>query len=591
MAEKKVWHRFELKRRSKGLKKRARKAEGATIRHARRFVVNRWENIREVRAHIILWLTGIAMLIALVGMQMLWFQRAYLATEPISGGTYAEAVIGPINTLNPLYATTPAEIAAGQLLFSSLYSYDSSGHLKGDIAVSMKTDDAKTYTVVLRDDARWHNGKQVTAEDVIFTVELMKNTAARSVMNASWRGVEAKQIDKHTVEFTLPATYVAFPQALTFAILPKHLLCDVQPSSLRESSFSKSPIGSGPFSLRLLQVVNAASGRKVVHLAATEQHYEGRPRLDRLQLHVYDSGEAIGQALRTGEVNAASDVPIDIASSVNSQRYDQVAKNINSGVYVIFNAANPVLGDDSVRKALQIGTNTQEIRNQFEVKPQRLDLPFVSDQVIGADALRAPKYDLDAADKLLTESGWIMQNGSRIKNDVKLQLRLVTRKSPEYQKVLAVLIKQWKILGIDVQQQVVDVNDTAQNFAQDILQRRNYDVLLDELVIGGDPDVFAYWHSLGILNFANYSNQTSDDALASARTQLNPELRAVKYIAFANRWLADAPAIGLYQSNTIYFHSKASRSLEPGEKLVSNNEHYANVRYWTAEQGSVYKTP
>lgn len=591
MAEKRVWHRFELKRRSRGLKKHARKAEGATIRHARRFVVNRWENIREVRAHIILWLTGLAVLIALVGLQMLWFQRAYVTTAPTNGGTYAEAVVGPINTLNPLYATTPAEVSASKLLFSSLYSYDETGHLKGDIASSMKSSDTKTYTVTLRKDAKWHNGQPLTAEDVVFTVDLMKNTAVRSVMNASWRGVTTKQIDKYTVEFSLPAAYAAFPQALTFAVLPKHLLKDVQPASLRESSFSKSPVGSGPFTLRLLQTVNIASGRKVVHLAATEQHYDGRPRLERFQLHVYGDGEAVGQALKTGEVNAASDVPLDMAASISKDRYDLVDKDINSGVYVIFNAVNPALKDPVVRRALQLGTNTQEIRDQFAIKPRKLDLPFIGSQVPGSETLEAAQYSIDEANKALTDGGWEMKDGVRMKGEQRLELRVVTRKSGEYEKVLALLVKQWGRLGVDVQQQVIDANDAAQNFTQDILQRRNYDVLLDQLVIGGDPDVFAYWHSLGILNFANYSNQTSDDALASARTQPNQELRAVKYLAFAKQWLQDAPAIGLYQSNMMYVRNKASRSIEPTENIVSANEHYANVRFWTAEQGTVYKTP
>ena len=124
-----------------------------------------------------------------------------------------------------------------------------------------------------------------------------------------------------------------------------------------------------------------------------------------------------------------------------------------------------------------------------------------------------------------------------------------------------------------------------------MLQQRNYDVLLDELAIGGDPDVFAYWDSKGLLNFSNYSNQVADDALASARTRSDPALRSVKYLAFAKQWLADAPAIGLYQPNYIYVHSKSTNAVQPDETIVSGAEHFANVRNWTAKQGYLYKTP
>ena len=585
------WNRFELKRRSRGLKKHARRAEGATVRHARRFVVNRWENIREVRLRIILWLSGVGLLIAVVGLQMTWFQKSYVTSAPVTGGTYAEAVKGPINTLDPLYATTPAEIAASRLLFSSLYSLDTTGHLKGDAATAMTNDGNKVFTVTVRPDVRWHDGQPLTAADVVFTVNLMKNPAARAVMSASWRGIEVEATDNNTVRFTLPAAYAAFPHALTFSILPQHLLKNVEPSSLRESAFSTAPIGSGPFTLRLLQTVNATTGRKVVHVAANKDYYAGKPRLDRLQLHAYNDDDSIARALRTGEVSAASDIASGMVGTIDKDRYDLIVKPTNSGVYALFNAGQPLLADAAVRRALQVGTDTFAIRQQLYGQPEAMDLPYAKRQVPGSELLAAPAYDKAAAAKLLTDSGWVLANGVRMKDDQKLQLRVVTRKNSDFEKVLEVLSGQWRELGVDVLTQVVDTTDSTQSFTQQVLQQRGYDILLDELTIGADPDVFAYWHSRGILNFSSYSNQLSDDALASARTTTDPTLRAVKYVAFARQWLADVPAIGLYQSDYIYAQIKTATSLQPDEIIVDPNEHYAGVRYWTAEKGNVYKTP
>lgn len=589
--DKTFWNRLELKRRSRKLKRHARKAEGATVRHARRFVINRWDNIREVRLHIIMWLGGVGLLIAVVGLQMLWFQQSYVTQAAVSGGTYAEALRGPVQTLDPLYATTPAEIAASRLLFSSLYQLDTSGHVKSDVAQKMTNESDKIFTVDLRRDIKWHDGQPLRADDVVFTVNLMKNPAVRSVMSASWRGINVETVGDYTVKFSLPASYAAFPQALTFAILPEHLLKSVEPSSIRESGFSDAPIGSGPFTLRLLQTINAPSGRKVIHLAANESYYQGAPRLDRFQLHVYGDDDSIGRALRTGEVSAASDIPGTVASMVDTSRYDIIEKPINNGVYAIFNATQPLLKDTAVRRALQVGTNTSEIRKELYGHLQPMDLPFAKRQVPGSEAIDAPAYDKAAAEKILTDAGWIMQGKVRAKGSEKLQLRIVTRKNNDYEKTLSALVGQWRVLGIDVQTQVVDTADSGQSFTQQVLQQRGYDVLIDELVIGADPDVFAYWHSRGLLNFSSYSNPVSDDALTSARSRSDPALRAVKYVAFAKQWLTDAPAIGLYQSDFIYVRNKAARSIQPDERIVDPNEHYASVRYWTADQGSVYKTP
>lgn len=583
--------RFELKKRSRTLRRQARKVEGVTTRHAQRFLVNRWDKIREIRLHIILWLSGVGVLIAVVGVQMTWFQQSYITKAAVGGGTYAEAVRGPIETLNPLFATTPAELSASHLLFSSLYTTDTTGHLRGDIASTMTNENDKVFTVKIRHDARWHDGQPLTAADVVYTVGLMKNPAVRSVMTASWQGVNALQIDDYTVQFTLPAAYAAFPQALTFSILPLHTLKVIDPSTIREAAYSDSPIGSGPFSLRLLQVISQANGRKIVHLDANNEYYSGRPLLDHLQLHVYNDDDSIARALRTGEVTGASNVSSDVAAGIDMKRYDTVVRPEDNGVYAIFNLTQSSLKDPNVRKALQMGTNTDLIRQQIYGHPQQLYLPFVPRQVAGSSAIPKPQTDKVAAAKLLDNAGWVMQNGVRTKGAEKLRLRIVTRKDTDYEAALQSIVTQWRDLGVQVDSQIFDTNDVNQSFTTDILQQRNYDVLLDELVIGGDPDVFAYWHSRGLLNFSNYSNQTSDDALTSARTKSDPALRAVKYLTFARQWLADAPAIALYQSNFVYVHSKTTQAVQPDETIIGADEHYANVRYWTADQGTVYKTP
>ena len=523
--------RIELKKRSKTLKKHAKRVEGATVRHAQRFLVNRWDKIREVRLHIIIWLGSVGVLIGLVGLQMLWFQRSYVTQAPVSGGTYAEAIKGSIDTLNPLYAIKPAELAASHLLFSSLYANDTTGHLKGDIASSMSNEGDKIFTVKLRQDIRWHDGERLNADDVMFTVGLMKAPSVRSVMMASWQGVAVRKIDNHTVQFILPAAYAAFPQALTFAVLPQHVLKDADQTSLRENKFTNTPVGSGPFKLRLVQNINTSQGRKVVHLDANRDYYAGSPRLEHLQLHTYADEESIARALRSGEVNAASNVSSHTAESIDSKRYEAIVRPVNNGVYAMLNLAQPVLKDANVRKALQLATDTTPIRKQLYGNPQPLYLPLVGSQVSGLSSIPAPKTSKSAAKQLLDSNGWVMKGSVREKNGQPLRLRMVARKNTDYEIALQSLAGQWRELGAEIDAQVVEGSD----FTQDVLHDRNYDVLVDELVIGGDPDVFAYWHSRGLLNFTGYGNQASDDALSSARTNSNSALRAVKNTAFAQQ--------------------------------------------------------
>ncbi len=565
------------------------------MRHARKFIVTRLDNIRNVRRHIISWLVLVGVMIVAVAVQFMWFQKSYQTTAAAEGGTYAEALLGPIDTLDPLYASSSAEIAASRLMFSSLYTYDRTGHLHGDLAENIQTDPTGTvYTVKLRPGVQWHDGATLSASDVAFTINLIKNPETRSSLRVNWQDVKVRALDDLTIQFQLPAVYAAFPNALTFSVLPEHLLKDVAPGAVRENTFSRSPVGSGPFSFRLLQTADAKQ-HKIVQMSAFDKYYGGKPLLNRFEVHAYDSQETIVKALRTGQVNAAADLAGTDNSQIDTHNYAIANQPVNSGVYALLNNYSPILKDKVVRQALQLATDTTALRKNLSAQVPALDLPFINGQIPGSDVPRPAPMDVKKAAALLDQAGWVMKDGVRMKGDQKLALTVTTTKNEQYEKALESLAGQWRKIGVTVNTNIVNTSDPSVNFVQNILQARNYDVLLYELFIGADPDVYAYWHSSQIgangYNFADYSNKSADDALASARSRLEPDLRNIKYKAFAKQWLDDAPAIGLYQSVSEYVYNKHIHSIDDSMKLVSAYDRYANVLEWSVNQKSVYKTP
>lgn len=581
---------------SRRFSRRVKKAEGATMRHAHKFLLTRLDSIRSVRRHVIGWLVLVGVMIIAVALQFMWFQRSYQTAAAADGGTYAEAVLGPIGTLNPLYASSSAELSASRLLFSSLYSYDTTGHLQSDLADSMKIDDSQTvYTVKIRPDARWHDGQRVTARDVAYTVDLIKDPQTRSPLSINWRSVSVRAIDDETVEFKLPVVYAAFPHALTFSVLPQHVLGSVAPALIRENTFSQAPIGSGPFTFRVMQSIDGTGQQKIASLAANPHYYKGTPRIAHFDLHAYSSQDEIVQALRTGEVSAAADMTLANVSQVDTANYAVTPEPIDNGVYAIFNTATATLKDKAVRQALQLGTDTSAIRHGLSIVPPTLDLPFINGQVQGADMPHAAKPDAAKAAAQLDAAGWKLDGNVRKKDGQPLTLSVVTTKNPQYEKSLSVLAGQWRQLGVTINTKVIDTSDPTANFVQDVIQQRNYDVLLYELAIGSDPDVYAYWHSSQIgangYNLANYSNTAADAALASARSRLEPDLRAAKYRAFARQWLDDTPAIGLYQAVAPYVSNHTVHATADGVHLVSAQDRYADILYWNVQTKTVYKTP
>ncbi|NLA42901.1 peptide ABC transporter substrate-binding protein [Candidatus Saccharibacteria bacterium] len=589
------WNRFQYLRIRKRISSTARGVEAVASRHARKFILERWKSAKSVRRNIGIWLVGVGLLITAVIVQFLVVRNVYTDIAKIDGGTYAEGIYSKLETLNPILASAQAEYSASRLIFSSLFRYDDTGSLSADLAKGYKvSDDGKTYTVTLRSDASWHDGNPVTVDDIMFTVGLLKKPASGSTLSGSWRDIQAVRIDNQKIAFNLPSAYAPFPHALTFSILPKHILKDVPLNGLREHRFSKEPIGSGPFIYRYTQQVKGSGTHTVLHLKKNNSYYGGAVKLDRFQVHAYEDRDELAAALRTQAVNAASGLSLNSLKTFDDNgRFESRSTPIQAGVYALFNTSS-VLKDKTLRKALQVGTDVDKLLSSLEWKPQRMDMPFTKNQ-INTD-IKKPAYNLSVAKKMLDESGWkVGVEGVRYKNKKPLRLRLMYLKDTDYEVVVEGLARQWRNLGFQVEANSVDAKDPSQNFVSSVLQPRNFDVLVHELTVGADPDGYAYWHSSQAsargLNFTNFKDEVSDDALSSARARQESSLRQAKYESFLRRWYSEAPAIGLYQSSAAYVTSSKVGAASKHARFVTESDRYYNVIDWTARSGVVYKTP
>lgn len=590
--EQKGWRRFKRLKIQKGaLKRRARKIETATVKHAHRFLTRRWTNVRDVSRHTTGWLVLVGLLIVLSTVQIGWFASAYTTEAPEEGGTYAEGVVGGLDTMNPLFASTPAEVSASKLLFSGLLRLDRDNQLQPDAAASWTISaDGKTYTVRLRDDIYWHDGKKLTVDDVIFTTKLIQNATVKAIQYGTLTGVKVEKISVNEIRFVLPSVYAPFAQALTFGILPEHLLKDVDPANLHENEFGRKPIGSGPFVFRQLQVIDPTRQRLVVHMEANNQYYRGDVRLNRFQLHTYETREALEKALVTSEINAALGLGADQISDVMQRdRLTAVTNKVLDGMYALFNNDQPLLKDAQIRQALVLGTDRQAIISAVKGRGGELNGPLPQ-QFVPDESVKQAVFNRQAAQEKLEAAGWKLSGSERQKDGTRLEISLVAPDTGDYRLIADELATQWRAIGVTVKVQLADTS----TIASDYLQPRAYDVLLYELAVGADPDVYAYWHSSQAnakgLNFANYRSGLSDDALSSARSRLDPALRAAKYKTFYEQWIKDTPAIALYQPYISYATSKNTTSLEKDVSLADTTARYGDVDDWAVSKTTVFTT-
>ncbi len=565
--------------------------ESVTLKHAHKFLIRRWTNVRDVGRHTMGWLVLVGLLIGLAFLQMIWFADSYTTLASANGGTYAEGVVGKLDTINPLFATTPAEISVTKLVFSSLLSYDEDNQLRADVAESWKvSEDGKTYAVKLKKDVYWQDGALLTAEDVIFTVKLIQNLSVKALQYGNLAGVKVEKVSDSEVKFTLPAGYAPFADSLTFGILPEHLLKDIRPSDLRENDFGRRPVGTGPFAFRQIQLIDPDKGRVVVHMEANQKYYGGVVNLNRFQLRTYEDDISLKKALLSSEVNAALGLGSDqIGELTKLGDFTADTGTMANGMFAIFNNDQPIFKDVQVRQALLLATDRDKVIEKIYGRGKVLNGPLPSYFVPGVTATQAD-FDIKQAASKLDAAGWRLNGLEREKDGQKLELIVVASDSGDYKLILDEISVQWKTLGISVKIQLAD-SDTI---ATDYLQSRSYDVLVYELGIGADPDVYPYWHSSQAnpkgLNFANYRSGLTDDVLSGARGKLDRSLRIVKYKTFYEQWLKDTPAIALYQPLLSYTTTKDSVSLEHGASVVDASTRYRAVIRWAVSQNTVMTT-
>ena len=571
----------KFKRKIKAQKKQLASIGESANKHLDRNFFRRWSNIKGAQRFIFGWLALVTLLFFGTFLQIKALDKHYLSAAPAKGGIYSEGVIGNFSNASPIFATSAADLSVSKLLFASLLTYDDQGKLVGDLAQSWESNpNSQVYTVTLKDNLKWHDGQPLTADDVVFTYQLIQNPDVKSPLNSGWRGVKVEKVDDKKVKFTLSSPYSPFANNLTTGILPKHLLDSKSPSSLRSDQFNnQNPVGSGPF--RWSSINQIDEDTKEVALTSNIDYHRGTPNLDGLVIVTYPDASSLNKALEGNDLTAAAGLSLKDSEITDFEAYPFVTNSANM-IFLKNSSAN--LADVKVRQALLRATNATKLSELVGYQAIPVREPILNDQVGYDSAYRQLSYDKAEAEKLLDSAGWVRVDGSqyRQKNSQDLSLKLVSENNTVYPELVAELQKQWAELGVKVDASFVSQNEITQTY----IPNHQYDVFLYSINIGPDPDVYAYWHSSQSeartprLNLAEFKSSTSDLALESGRSRQDSSLRAAKYKPFLNAWKNEAPAIGLYQPRFLYLTNQPVYGIENSRHISVPEDRFNNVHNW-----------
>ncbi|MBR2543039.1 hypothetical protein IKF03_00315 [Candidatus Saccharibacteria bacterium] len=574
---------FFKKRGQKLVKKFSRaslKASEESKEHIKENLIERLANFKDVRLLVLEWGLMALMLIMLSAAQAVWFGESYANSSYVQGGVYTEATIGEVKSLNPLFATTSSEKVLSRLMFATIATNDYSGHVGIGLAKSITPlENGRIWKVTLREGLKWSDGEDLTNADVLFTADLIKNPATSTVYNSNLQGVKVYESEEKEIVFELASAYADFMSALNFPIVPKHILENVEPKLLIENSFSKSPVVSGAFSFNALQS-GASADEKVFYLTANPYYYKGKTLLNSFAVHTYQTKDAVLGALNSGSVTATAELSEAESEKINTA-FIQRDSGINAGVFIFFNLDNEVVKNLDLRTAIRQGINLEGLRAEAP-GTSSLDYPLLASQIKLTSYPAIPAMDFEVAKAKIAE----LSGGGQI------GLRVATVNVGFLPKIARKLEEDLKNLGIDA---TVTVYEEGQDFITNVITKRDYDLLLYETPLGAEPDLLPYYHSsqasMAGLNLSNYKNYLVDDLLLGARDTMDEALRVKKYESFLNYWVAEVPAIGVYQSNLTYYYNREVRTYGNNVRLVTALDRFLDVNDWAVNKATRNKTP
>jgi peptide/nickel transport system substrate-binding protein len=493
-------------------------------------------------------------------------------------GTFSEGVIGHIKTLNPLLVDfNDIDRDLSMLIFSGLIRYDPlERNFFPDLAASwQRSADGLNYTLTLRTNAFWHDGKPVTVDDVIFTFrDVIQDPGFRNpILRNAFEGVAIEKISDSSATFTLPKANSYFLSNLTVGLLPKHLLDSTPIANLDKAPFGLHPIGSGPYRITSLSLDEDGDR---IDLAAFPQYYGGAPLIPRMRLFTVSDEKNLTK--ERGAFHALSKLSAEAASLVSlDDRFALTNYSLNQFTALFLNTDAPLLKEKRLRQILHQALNKNELLAPGEKRIDALDL---------ADHGSEPafQFTLETANKMLDALGLKKQPDGRRMNHKGEPLALTLLTSTKIPLKLTEKIKQmWGGLGI----QVNVLKPDAEEFSNLVSERR-YDVLLIRQSLGFNRDMYPILHSSqragaegspSGLNFAQFKSFQTDRLTEGMRREKDPKAKQKLLDQISKVLIEETPVIFLSTPVYSYALDKRVQAFPPSAVLDFHADRFRVVPY------------
>lgn len=455
-----------------------------------------------------------------------------------------------LDTLNPLKTnnTQVAEILS--LIYEPLITYQNNEELEKVLISEWAKLDSNTWILKVKDNILWHNGRKMTIDDVIFTLNILKENNLAYSSNVS-NIQEIIKLDEYSVKIILQEKDDYFIGKLNFPIVSEYVLKD----NFENEEKTNSPIGTGAYKY----VQTTSNG--VVELKFNELWWkETNAKLQKIYLYKYASyGEAI---------KAFKSVKVDMIVT-NMSKWQEKFGTIGLNAYsfenseyemIIPNCNNLALSDNSVRRAILQGINRESIINSVYLENATIsDIPIHNNS---KNSVNNSEYDLEKAKQILINAGWV-QNESGWQKEINgknttLKFTMLVNENSEEKIEVAEKIK------LDLQELGISLNikKVSNEKLKSLIEEDNFELALTTLDIKNEFFIQEMIEENSKLNYANYSSKEMQEILENMK--ISEAYYEDNFHMLTQLYKNDAPYIGLYfKTSTLLTNKSVKGNINP----------------------------
>lgn len=450
--------------------------------------------------------------------------------------------ISQLDTINPLLTNNRNVQEVTKIIYDPLVTLNENYKLEYCLAEEIAKTDDVTYVIKLRKGVLWQDNNNFTADDVKFTIDLIKSGISPIYSENVRYIMDAEVVDSTTLRIVLTEPVAFFEYNLTFPIM-----CQKYYEGEDFATSTKVPTGTGMFKI-------SEMGTNVIKLVPNETYWNSnnKPMATQVSINLYNNIGECYAAFKNGEIDILTVKINDIENYIGNLGYNKIEYKERDYDFITLNTANGIMSNQAVRKAISLAIDKNALVANCLGKgytPSNFSLDmgnwlYTKDLNVSIDT--------EAAAQILNNDGWERTSNSwqrRTEDGIeRLEFSLTVNTNNSARVAVAENIRD-QLAGFAIP---VTINYLSPENYNEVIANRNFDAAIIGIKLGYSPNLNTFF---GDGNLANYSNDEVRELMSVISNTTDENVLYEKYNRLYDIYLEEAPYIGLYRNtNTIVYN-------------------------------------